>query len=148
MKLYDTTHVGFNAKKASALYRCSPRKEDVPDPQIATPKYDKVDGPRRSFCAGTGINAHVDFALDRFGIAAGSRAGDQHDRYRSDGLRNPTGRPYGRPRYRAGWLEVPCTGTVVIDLASPRPLRLWIGDLPLLDRTFGGGASSASCASL
>ena len=31
-----------------------------------------------------------------------------------------------------GWLEVPCTRTVVIDLASPRPLRLWIGDLPLL----------------
>jgi hypothetical protein len=32
-----------------------------------------------------------------------------------------------------GLLEVPRAGTVVIDLASPRPLRLWIGDLPVLD---------------
>jgi hypothetical protein len=32
-----------------------------------------------------------------------------------------------------GYLEVPCAGTVVIDLASPRPLRLSVGDLPVLD---------------
>jgi hypothetical protein len=32
-----------------------------------------------------------------------------------------------------GYLNVPCSGTVVIDLSSPRPLRLWVGDLPVLD---------------
>lgn len=32
-----------------------------------------------------------------------------------------------------GLLEAPYAGTVVIDVASPRPLRLWIGDLPVLD---------------
>ena len=32
-----------------------------------------------------------------------------------------------------GYLEVPCAGTVVIDLVSPRPLRLRVGDLPVLD---------------
>jgi hypothetical protein len=32
-----------------------------------------------------------------------------------------------------GYLEVPYAGTVVINLASPRPLRLWVGDAPVLD---------------
>ncbi len=44
-------------------------------------------------------------------------------------LENPT----DEHKSAAGILEVPCTGTVVIDLVSPRPLRLWIGERPLLD---------------
>jgi hypothetical protein len=46
-----------------------------------------------------------------------------------------------------GYLDVPCAGTVVINLASPRPLRLWVGDLPVLDEDLGGAVSSAWCAS-
>ena len=32
-----------------------------------------------------------------------------------------------------GHVEVPCAGTLVIELISPRPLRLWVGNLQVID---------------
>jgi hypothetical protein len=36
-------------------------------------------------------------------------------------------------RFYAGTLRLPAAGTLVLDLVSPRPFRLWVGGLPALD---------------
>jgi mannosylglycerate hydrolase MGH1-like protein len=41
--------------------------------------------------------------------------------------------PAGESGRTEGQVQVPCAGTLVIELVSPRPLRLWIGNLQVID---------------
>ncbi len=64
-----------------------------------------------------------------------SRPGkDRHDPVLGQAQGNPSEMNFeGEGRFYAGRIEVPAAGTLVLQLVSPRPLRLWIDGAPMLD---------------